>query len=49
VIAVVMLCGTTAVPQQAFWKEAFLSPVAEAGVRMIKPLLPYSFARRINF
>ncbi|RJX32081.1 MAG: CvpA family protein [Oxalobacter sp.] len=49
VLAVTLLCGATAVPQQAFWKQALLSPVAEAGVRMILPLLPYGFARQIHF
>lgn len=49
VLAVTLLCGTTAVPKQPFWKQAMLSPVAEAGVRMIMPLLPYGFARQIHF
>ena len=49
VLVVVLLCGMTAVPQQPFWKKALLSPLAETGVRMIKPFLPYSFARQINF
>ncbi len=49
VLAVTLLCGTTAIPQQPFWKQALLSPLAEAGVKMIMPLLPYSFARQIHF
>ena len=49
VLAVVLLCGTTAIPRQPFWRQALLSPVAEAGVRAILPLLPYRFARQIHF
>ena len=49
VLAVAILCGMTAIPKQPFWKDAMLSPVVEAGVRLIKPLFPYSFARQINF
>ncbi len=49
VMVVVLLCGMTAVPQQPFWKNALLSPLAEAGARTIKPFLPVSFARQIRF
>lgn len=49
VMVVVLLCGMTAIPQQPFWKDALLSPLAETGAQTIKPFLPVSFARQIHF
>lgn len=49
VLAAAMLCGMTAIPKQPFWKNAMLRPAVETGVRIVKPMLPYSFAKRINF
>lgn len=49
VLAAVLLCGMTAIPQQAFWKDALLSPLAETGARTIKPFLPGDFARHVKF
>jgi membrane protein required for colicin V production len=49
VLAVVLLCGMTALPQQAFWKEALLSPLAETAARTVKPFLPGEFARHVQF
>jgi membrane protein required for colicin V production len=49
VSVVVLLCGLTAIPQQAFWRDATLSPYAVALVQSIKPLLPDDFARRVQF
>lgn len=49
VLAVVLLCGMTAVPQQPFWRNALLSPMAETAARTVKPFLPSSFARQIRF
>lgn len=49
VLAAVLLCGMTAIPQQAFWKEALLSPLAETGARTLKPFLPGDFARHVQF
>lgn len=49
VLAVVLLCGMTAVPQQPFWKNALFSPLAETAARTVKPFLPNSFARQIRF
>lgn len=49
VIAVVLLCGMTAIPQQAFWKNALLSPLAETAARTLKPFLPGDVARYVQF
>ena len=48
VLAGVILCSMTALPQQAFWKQAQLSGAAEQGARLVKPLLPEAFARQIK-
>ncbi|HEY0845285.1 MAG TPA: CvpA family protein [Noviherbaspirillum sp.] len=49
VLAAVLLCGMTAVPQQPFWKEALLSPMAETAARTVKPFLPGDVARHVQF
>lgn len=49
VLVAVILCGMTSIPQQAFWKNAMLSPLAETGVRTIKPYLPAAYAQHVQF
>lgn len=49
VLAGVLLCGMTAIPQQAFWKEALFSPLAETAAHTVKPFLPGDFARHVQF
>jgi membrane protein required for colicin V production len=49
VLAAVLLCGMTAIPQQPFWKDALFSPLAETAARTIKPFLPGEFARHVQF
>ncbi|MCC6071541.1 CvpA family protein [Massilia sp. GCM10020059] len=49
VLAGVILCGMTSIPQQAFWKEALLSPMVETGARTIKPFLPGTLAQYVKF
>lgn len=49
VLAAVILCGMTSIPQQAFWKDALLSPIAETGARTVKPFLPAALAQHIKF
>ena len=49
VLAAVLVCGMTAIPQQAFWKEALLSPMAETAARTVKPFLPGDVARHVQF
>ncbi|WP_136418104.1 MULTISPECIES: CvpA family protein [Oxalobacteraceae] len=49
VLAAVLICGMTAIPQQPFWKDAVLSPLAETAARTVKPFLPGDFARHVQF
>lgn len=49
VLAAVILCGMTSVPQQEFWKRALLSPLAEDGARTVKPFLPSALAQHVQF
>jgi membrane protein required for colicin V production len=49
VLAGVILCGMTSIPQQAFWKNALLAPMAETGARTVKPFLPAAFAQHVQF
>jgi membrane protein required for colicin V production len=49
VLAAVLVCGMTAIPQQAFWKEALLSPMAETAAHTVKPFLPGDVARHVQF
>lgn len=49
VLAAVILCGMTSIPQQAFWRDALLSPMAETGARTVKPFLPAALARHVRF
>lgn len=49
VLAVVLLCSKTSIPEQDFWKKAMLVPVVEALAYTIKPFLPGDFARHIQF
>ncbi|SNT20846.1 membrane protein required for colicin V production [Noviherbaspirillum humi] len=49
VLAAVLLCGMTAIPQQAFWRDAVLSPLAETAARTVMPFLPGDIARHIEF
>ena len=49
VLAAVILCGMTAIPQQAFWRDALLSPMAETGARTVRPFLPAALAQHVRF
>ncbi|WP_312511225.1 CvpA family protein [Massilia sp.] len=49
VLAGVILCGMTAIPQQAFWRDALLSPIAESGARTVKPFLPAALSQHVNY
>lgn len=49
VLAVVLLCGMTAIPRQPFWREALLSPLAETAARTVKPYLPGDLASHVQF
>jgi membrane protein required for colicin V production len=49
VAAAAMVCGLTPIPQQAFWKQALLSPLVETLVETVKPFLPADIAGRVKF
>lgn len=49
VLFTVILCGMTDLPKQDFWKDALFSPLAETGARTVKPFLPGSIARHVQF
>lgn len=49
VLAAVILCGMTAIPQQDFWRNALLSPMAETGARTVKPFLPAALAQHVKY
>lgn len=49
VMAAVLVCGMTSIPQQAFWKNALLSPMAETAAQTIAPLLPGAVAQHVKF
>jgi membrane protein required for colicin V production len=48
ILAIVTVCGMTAIPQQAFWKNAQLRPAVEATALTIKPYLPEALARHVK-
>ncbi len=49
VLTGVILCGMTSIPQQDFWRQALLSPLAESGARTVKPFLPAALAQHVQF
>ena len=49
VLAAVILCGMTSIPQQEFWRNALLSPMAETGARTVKPFLPAALAQHVRY
>lgn len=49
VLAVVLVCGTTAIPRQPFWRKAVLSPLAETAANTALPFLPGAFAQHVKF
>jgi membrane protein required for colicin V production len=48
VVVLVALAGLTELPQKEFWRNALLRPVAEQGVRELKPLLPDTLAAYVH-
>jgi membrane protein required for colicin V production len=49
VLTAVILAGLTTLPQQPFWRNALLSPLAVEGVRTMKPLLPEAWAHYVHY
>lgn len=52
-VLVVLLCvligGLTTLPQQAWWRQAWLAPPLETAVLAAKPWLPPAVAKRIRY
>ncbi|MDR1351295.1 MAG: CvpA family protein [Zoogloeaceae bacterium] len=49
VLALVIVGGMTALPQQAWWAKAKLAPPLEVAVLALRPWLPEAIARRVRF
>lgn len=49
VLATVLVCGMTSIPQQGFWRHALFSPMAETAARTAIPFLPGGVVRHIRF
>lgn len=49
VLAAVLVCGTTAIPRQPFWKDAVFSALAETAARTMLLYLPGDLARHVTF
>ncbi len=49
VLAVALLCGMTAIPQQPFWRGALLSPLVESAARTVQQFLPGDYIRQVKF
>lgn len=49
VMTLALVCGMTAIPQQAFWKNALLSPVTEVAIKTVMPFLPGSVTKHVKF
>lgn len=49
VIVAALLCGMTAIPQQAFWQHAVLKPLVETTAKTVIPFLPGDIAKRVKF
>jgi membrane protein required for colicin V production len=45
----VLLCGLTALPQQAFWEKARFRSVSEKAALQVLPFLPAALAARIRY
>jgi membrane protein required for colicin V production len=49
ILALVIVGGMTALPQQTWWAEASLAPPLETAVLALRPWLPEGLAQRIRF
>lgn len=49
VMVAVLLSGMTSIPQQTFWKDALLSPMAVTAAETIMPFLPGSVTQHVRF
>ncbi|MEW5887922.1 MAG: CvpA family protein [Pseudomonadota bacterium] len=49
VLVAVLAAGFTALPQQAWWRDAYFSPPLETAVLAAKPWFPPAVAKRIKY
>lgn len=49
VLLLVAIGGMTKLPEESWWRQARLAPLAEQGVSMIKPWLPNDLAKHIAY
>lgn len=49
VLALVLLCGATSIPQQQFWIDAKFSAIAVEAAEAAKPYLPGNFSEYVHF
>ncbi len=49
VVVVVLLCGTTTLPQQPVWKAAMFSAFAVTAAEAVLPYLPKQFTQHVSF
>ena len=49
VLLLVAIGGMTKLPEESWWRQARLAPLAEQGVTLIKPWLPDDLAKHIAY
>lgn len=49
VLACMLVCGMTSLPQQPFWRHAVVRPYLETAALAVKPFLPGTYAGYIHF
>ncbi|MGS0741600.1 CvpA family protein [Glaciimonas sp. GG7] len=49
VLAAVLVCGTTAIPKQQFWRDAVFSPLAVTAANTALLFLPGAFTQHVKF
>lgn len=49
VMTLALVCGMTSIPQQAFWKNALLSPITVTAVKTVMPFIPGSVTKHVSF
>ena len=49
IVVAVLIGGLTMLPQQAWWRQAWLAPPLETAVLASKPWLPAAVAKRIRY
>ena len=49
VLAAVLLAGLTSAPRQPFWRDSASGPFLVQAAKVLKPLLPQTFAERLRY